>query len=340
MPERRHRKFNAPVPPTGCRARPAIRATFAAATRLPSAPALELSPDRASERERAASMPGDGPGLPGGDRAANRASAGIIASVVMSPARPRSSTSAARTSGSTRMRIIFPVTEHLPKCGFFDGAGRRVRSPGRRGSPGNSKRRARARRFEFPGEPRRPGDLTRRPAPSKNPHFGKCSVTGKMMRILVEPIVRAALIEDLGRAGDITTDAGSADGAVRRRHRRAPTRHGRRHRGRALAFRLLDPTMRCRRRTDGAPVASGRCRGADRRSAHGLLSAERVALNFACRLSGIATATARLVDAIAGRTGRASSARARPRRACAFWRSTRCAPAAASITASASTMRC
>ena len=28
-----------------------------------------------------------------------------------------------------------------------------------------------------------------------------------MIRILVEPIVRAALIEDLGRAGDITTDA-------------------------------------------------------------------------------------------------------------------------------------
>ena len=28
-----------------------------------------------------------------------------------------------------------------------------------------------------------------------------------MLRLLVEPIVRAALIEDLGRAGDITTDA-------------------------------------------------------------------------------------------------------------------------------------
>ena len=27
------------------------------------------------------------------------------------------------------------------------------------------------------------------------------------MRILIEPIVRAALLEDLGRAGDITTDA-------------------------------------------------------------------------------------------------------------------------------------
>ncbi len=28
-----------------------------------------------------------------------------------------------------------------------------------------------------------------------------------MLRLLIEPIVRAALLEDLGRAGDITTDA-------------------------------------------------------------------------------------------------------------------------------------
>jgi nicotinate-nucleotide pyrophosphorylase (carboxylating) len=62
--------------------------------------------------------------------------------------------------------------------------------------------------------------------------------------------------------------------------------------------------------------------------ARGLLSAERVALNYLMHLSGIATHTARFADAIA-HTRQKSPAPARPFRACALWRNTRCAAAAA-----------
>ena len=65
-----------------------------------------------------------------------------------------------------------------------------------------------------------------------------------------------------------------------------------------------------------------------------ILSAERVALNFLQRLSGIATLTRALVDAVDGPAGRASSTRARRRRACARWSATPCASAAATTTAS------
>ena len=73
--------------------------------------------------------------------------------------------------------------------------------------------------------------------------------------------------------------------------------------------------------------------------ARAILSAERVALNFLCHLSGIATATAALVAARRAHRARASATRARPRRACAPSRNTPCAAAAARTTASASTTR-
>ncbi len=118
--------------------------------------------------------------------------------------------------------------------------------------------------------------------------------------LLLEPLVRAALLEDLGRAGDITTDAlvaahQAAQGAIAAR--RPGTVAG--TRAAALAFRLLDPDFVCRVEVpDGTAVAAGdtvlRLEG----RARALLSAERVALNLLCRLSGIATATAGLVVAV------------------------------------------
>jgi nicotinate-nucleotide pyrophosphorylase (carboxylating) len=119
--------------------------------------------------------------------------------------------------------------------------------------------------------------------------------------LLVEPIVRQALIEDLGRAGDITTDAIVA-----------PDRFGKavmasREEGvvagldvAALAFRLMDPAVRFASiLPDGASVAPGAAVATVEGPARGLLSAERVALNFVSRLSGIASATARLVASVA-----------------------------------------
>jgi len=117
--------------------------------------------------------------------------------------------------------------------------------------------------------------------------------------ILVEPIVRAALVEDLGRAGDITTDsviprAARFDGVIAARQPGvvAGVDCAR------IAFRLMDSDIAVTvERPDGAAVAKGDIVARIKGPARGILSAERVALNFACRLSGIATATARLVAA-------------------------------------------
>ncbi|MFG1285618.1 carboxylating nicotinate-nucleotide diphosphorylase [Xanthobacter versatilis] len=120
--------------------------------------------------------------------------------------------------------------------------------------------------------------------------------------LMVEPIVRAALLEDLGRAGDITTDAVVPPGhesrlvlAARQPGVVAGIDCAR------LAFRLLDGAVRFTPRvTDGAAVAPGTVLAEVEGSSRVLLTGERTGLNLACRLSGIATATAGLVAAIAG----------------------------------------
>ena len=68
----------------------------------------------------------------------------------------------------------------------------------------------------------------------------------------------------------------------------------------ALAFRLIDPAIRFEPSlTDGARVSPGVTIAVIEGPARGVLTAERTALNFACRLSGIASATARLAAAVA-----------------------------------------
>jgi nicotinate-nucleotide pyrophosphorylase (carboxylating) len=117
--------------------------------------------------------------------------------------------------------------------------------------------------------------------------------------ILIEPIVRAALMEDLGRAGDITTDAviptsARFDGVIAAR--KPGTIAG--IEAARLAFFLLDPTINLGiEKPDGTAVAAGDIVARVRGPARAVLSAERTALNFLSRLSGTATATARLVEA-------------------------------------------
>ncbi len=119
--------------------------------------------------------------------------------------------------------------------------------------------------------------------------------------LLVEPIVRQALIEDLGRAGDITTDA------IAPADRIAEIVMASRQEGvvagldvAALAFRLIDPAIGFTAVvSDGARGARGETVATIEGPARGMLSAERVALNFVSRLSGVASATARFVTAVA-----------------------------------------
>lgn len=132
------------------------------------------------------------------------------------------------------------------------------------------------------------------------------SFLSPLPRLLIEPVVRAALLEDLGRAGDVTTDAVIPAGA------RFEAVIASRQPGviagidaAVIAFELVDPALKVAvERGDGARVAPGdvvlRLDG----PARAILTAERVALNIACRMSGIATATAGLVE-IARRHGKA-----------------------------------
>ena len=118
-------------------------------------------------------------------------------------------------------------------------------------------------------------------------------------RLLVEPIVRAALVEDLGRAGDITTDAivpasARLDGVIAARQAGVIAGSD----AAVIAFGLIDPAVSVEVvRGDGATVSPGdvviRLSG----PARAILTAERVALNLLCRMSGVATATASLVEA-------------------------------------------
>jgi nicotinate-nucleotide pyrophosphorylase (carboxylating) len=117
---------------------------------------------------------------------------------------------------------------------------------------------------------------------------------------MIEPIVRAALLEDLGRAGDITSDAIIPRGAVmegviatRQRGIVCGTEAA------VLALRLLDPDSTVVvEAPDGEQVDAGRSVIRIKGAARAVLSAERVALNLLCRLSGVATATRALVDAV------------------------------------------
>jgi nicotinate-nucleotide pyrophosphorylase (carboxylating) len=124
--------------------------------------------------------------------------------------------------------------------------------------------------------------------------------------VLIEPIVRAALLEDLGRAGDITTDA-IVPSDVRARVSLAARQAGV-VAGLDLAlmaFRLIDPAITASvTRVDGSTVAAGDAIATLDGPARGLLTAERVALNFLCHMSGIATATAGVVEAVRGTKAR------------------------------------
>jgi nicotinate-nucleotide pyrophosphorylase (carboxylating) len=119
---------------------------------------------------------------------------------------------------------------------------------------------------------------------------------------MLEPLVRAALLEDLGRAGDVTTDAIVPAGLTARVALTA------RQPGvvagldlALLAFRLVEPRIEAAvERPDGSRLAPGDVIATFAGPARGLLTAERVALNFLGHLSGIASATATIVEAVQG----------------------------------------
>ena len=119
--------------------------------------------------------------------------------------------------------------------------------------------------------------------------------------IMIEPAVRAALLEDLGRAGDLTTDAIVPPDLMTKTAMVARQPGVVAGLDYALtAFRLIDPAIQVEvHRPDGARLSPGDTIAVVRGAARGILTAERTALNFLSHLSGVASATRGIADAIA-----------------------------------------
>ncbi|MCH9650019.1 MAG: carboxylating nicotinate-nucleotide diphosphorylase [Deltaproteobacteria bacterium] len=126
-----------------------------------------------------------------------------------------------------------------------------------------------------------------------------------------QDLVRATLLEDLGRGGDLTSDAVIPDSTP----------------GRALvvarqqgciaglevarcAFQMLDGSLRWHAKaSDGDVPLPGTTLAVVEGSARGLLAAERTALNFLGHLSGVATVTRTIAEAIAHTPARVACTR-------------------------------
>ncbi|MDO9473446.1 MAG: carboxylating nicotinate-nucleotide diphosphorylase [Caulobacter sp.] len=129
--------------------------------------------------------------------------------------------------------------------------------------------------------------------------------------LLIDPVVRAALAEDLGRAGDITALACIDSDAT------LTATFGARTAGTIagldcarLAVLAMDPAAKFKARAaDGDAVAAGAVLAKITGNARALLSAERTALNLLGRLSGVATLTARYVAAVEGTKARITDTR-------------------------------
>lgn len=129
-------------------------------------------------------------------------------------------------------------------------------------------------------------------------------------RLILEPVVRRALEEDLGRAGDVTA-------ALLKPAERLKARFSAREGGvvagldcAALACTLVDPAIAFRALVqDGARVTAGDTLAEVEGPAGAILTAERTALNFLTLLSGVATLTARYVAETAGTGARIAATR-------------------------------
>ena len=148
------------------------------------------------------------------------------------------------------------------------------------------------------------------------------------LELVAEPVVRAALLEDVGRGGDLTTDA------IVDARRQATARIVARQTGvvagmpavALIAFRLLDRrawrprietrTARASKRAGVVAEISG--------SARAILTGERTALNLLCRASPASRRRrARSSTAVAGTHAQVSPTRARRRPGCARSSATR-----------------
>lgn len=129
--------------------------------------------------------------------------------------------------------------------------------------------------------------------------------------LLIENAVRAALLEDLGRAGDITSQATipaakQASAVITSRQVGVLCGVGIAE----VAFLMVEPVLKVSRlKNDGDALREGDVIARISGPARGLLSAERVALNYLGHLSGIASLTAKFVSEVAHTKARIADTR-------------------------------
>ena len=133
----------------------------------------------------------------------------------------------------------------------------------------------------------------------------------ELPKLLVQQAVKATLAEDLGLAGDITTDpiiAADAQGEAAIVAREPGVIAGLDLA--EAAFKTLDPQAEFTRAVkDGGKIETGDIIAKVRGRTRALLTGERTALNFLCHLSGIATLTAAYVAKVAGTEARIACTR-------------------------------
>ncbi|NLI26860.1 MAG: carboxylating nicotinate-nucleotide diphosphorylase [Acetobacter sp.] len=120
--------------------------------------------------------------------------------------------------------------------------------------------------------------------------------------LLLEPVVRAGLLEDLGRAGDLTTDSivspeAQASAVLRSREHGVVAGLDLVRLSFHLTDRAIDVVFEAQ---DGDEVSPGQVVARIKGPARGVLTGERVGLNLLSHLSGIASATSAIAKTISG----------------------------------------
>ena len=128
---------------------------------------------------------------------------------------------------------------------------------------------------------------------------------------VIEPIIRLALTEDFGTAGDVTANflvPETENGKLYFKAREAGVISG--LQAAEMTYNLVDPAMSFKvRKGDGSHVTKGDIIAEVKGPVRSLLMAERTALNFMCRLSGIATLTSEYVNRISHTNARIAATR-------------------------------
>jgi nicotinate-nucleotide pyrophosphorylase (carboxylating) len=129
--------------------------------------------------------------------------------------------------------------------------------------------------------------------------------------IVIEPVVRRALEEDFGVSGDLSANLlvpEAATGSLVMRAREDGVIAG--MQAAVLTYALVDPSVKFVIDVDdGGSVEAGTIIARISGNSRSLLSAERVALNFLGRMSGVATLTSHYVKAIKGTGARIAATR-------------------------------